>query len=152
MKKEAKRLEKEAKLAAKAAKAIVKGPVVDKKQKEKKEKKDVEKPFVNTTPPGQKKGAYYQLLLLSNSFLLTVMKICLSRCRVDTIQLLLNRRGMSGGMLKVFLHLKPSPMALSNQKGNSSSLHLLRMLREAYTSDMPSLLPSRTPWFVGIEC
>lgn len=62
MKKEAKRLEKEAKLAAKAAKAIVKGPVVDKKQKEKKEKKDVEKPFVNTTPPGQKKGASNQLL------------------------------------------------------------------------------------------
>ena len=57
-KKEAKRLEKEAKLAAKAAKGGVKGPAGDKKQKEKKEKKDEEKPFVNTTPPGQKKGLF----------------------------------------------------------------------------------------------
>ncbi|KAF9565455.1 hypothetical protein CPC08DRAFT_815475 [Agrocybe pediades] len=55
-KKEAKRLEKEAKLAAKAAKA---GPPAasDKKPKAEKEKKekDVEQPFVNTTPKGEKK-------------------------------------------------------------------------------------------------
>ncbi|KAF4622017.1 hypothetical protein D9613_009170 [Agrocybe pediades] len=55
-KKEAKRLEKEAKLAAKAAKA---GPAAasDKKPKAEKEKKekDVEQPFVNTTPKGEKK-------------------------------------------------------------------------------------------------
>jgi len=58
-KKEAKRLEKEAKLAAKAAKV---GPTPaaasDKKPKAEKEKKekDVEQPFVNTTPKGEKKG------------------------------------------------------------------------------------------------
>ena len=60
-KKEAKRLEKEAKLAAKAAKATVANAigVGDKKVKDKaqKEKKDeVEVPFVNTTPKGHKKG------------------------------------------------------------------------------------------------
>ncbi|CAA7269360.1 unnamed protein product [Cyclocybe aegerita] len=55
-KKEAKRLEKEAKLAAKAAKNPA-TPASDKKPKaEKKEKeKDVEEPFVNTTPKGDKK-------------------------------------------------------------------------------------------------
>lgn len=60
MKKEAKRLEKEAKLAAKAAKMTVAAaapPGADKKAKDKKDKKDEDLPFVNTTPPGHKKGA-----------------------------------------------------------------------------------------------
>ncbi|KAF5378144.1 hypothetical protein D9615_007603 [Tricholomella constricta] len=53
-KKEAKRLEKEAKLAAKASKAQ---PAADKKPKAEKAKKDdaPEPPFVNLTPKGQKK-------------------------------------------------------------------------------------------------
>ncbi|KAJ7498074.1 tRNA synthetases class I-domain-containing protein [Mycena galericulata] len=52
-KKEEKRLEKAAKLAAKNAKTVA-TPGTDKKVKEK-EKKDVEPPFVNTTPMGEKK-------------------------------------------------------------------------------------------------
>ncbi|KAF9523002.1 tRNA synthetases class I-domain-containing protein [Crepidotus variabilis] len=57
-KKEAKRLEKEAKLAAKVAKAPAAGSASasGKVTKEKKEKvKDVEEAFVNTTPKGEKK-------------------------------------------------------------------------------------------------
>ncbi|KAJ7147637.1 tRNA synthetases class I-domain-containing protein [Mycena crocata] len=52
-KKEEKRLEKAAKLAAKNAKTVASAGA-DKKVKEK-EKKDVEPPFVNTTPKGEKK-------------------------------------------------------------------------------------------------
>ncbi|KAJ6465158.1 tRNA synthetases class I-domain-containing protein [Mycena vitilis] len=52
-KKEEKRLEKAAKLAAKNAKTVA-STGGDKKVKEK-EKKEVEAPFVNTTPPGEKK-------------------------------------------------------------------------------------------------
>jgi peptidoglycan hydrolase CwlO-like protein len=55
-KKEAKRLEKEAKLAAKSQKAAV-GAVTDKKAKAEKVKKEEEPAFVNTTPKGEKKGA-----------------------------------------------------------------------------------------------
>lgn len=54
-KKEAKRLEKEAKAAAKVSKAPV-APAGEKKVKEVKEKKEAEPEFVNTTPSGQKKG------------------------------------------------------------------------------------------------
>jgi len=54
-KKEAKRLEKEAKLAAKAAKAVATTPAGEKKAKEKAAKEEVA-PFVNMTPKGQKKG------------------------------------------------------------------------------------------------
>ena len=57
-KKEAKRLAKEAKNAAKSAKVAATAGVSEKKQKEKKEKKDEDKPFVNTTPKGEKKGMY----------------------------------------------------------------------------------------------
>ncbi len=54
-KKEAKRLEKEAKLAAKAPKASPSDN--PKKQKEKKEKEqDVDLSYVDTTPKGEKKG------------------------------------------------------------------------------------------------
>ena len=60
-KKEAKRLEKEAKLAAKAAKAVATAttstPAGEKKVKEK-AAKDTVVPFVNTTPKGQKKGEF----------------------------------------------------------------------------------------------
>lgn len=60
-KKEAKRLEKEAKLAAKAAKAVATAttstPAGEKKAKEKASKDGVV-PFVNTTPKGQKKGEF----------------------------------------------------------------------------------------------
>jgi hypothetical protein len=57
-KKEAKRLGKEAKLAAKAAKVVAATPAGEKKVKEKATKEDVI-PFVDTTPKGQKKGAFY---------------------------------------------------------------------------------------------
>lgn len=59
MKKEAKRLEKEAKLAAKALKtAVIPGGEKKEKVKPAKEKKEEEAPFVNTTPKGEKKGAH----------------------------------------------------------------------------------------------
>lgn len=56
-KREAKRLEKEAKLAAKAVKGPA-APAGEKKAKIEKEKKEEEAPFVNTTPKGEKKGEY----------------------------------------------------------------------------------------------
>ena len=56
-KKEAKRLEKGAKLAAKAAKVAAVAPPGEKKAKEKATKSE-EVPFVNTTPKGEKKGAF----------------------------------------------------------------------------------------------
>jgi len=55
-KKEAKRLEKEAKLAAKAAKVPAPTPTGEKKAKVEKEKKEEDAPFVNITPKGEKKG------------------------------------------------------------------------------------------------
>lgn len=61
-KKKAKQLEKEAKLAAKAQKVTAATPAGEKKAKVAKEKKEAEPEFVNTTPPGQKKGASRQLL------------------------------------------------------------------------------------------
>jgi valyl-tRNA synthetase len=56
-KKEAKRLEKEAKIAAKAAKVVNATPLGEKRAKEKVTKEEVI-PFVNMTPKGQKKGAF----------------------------------------------------------------------------------------------
>jgi valyl-tRNA synthetase len=50
-------LEKEAKLAAKTAKIAAGTNVGEKKAKAEKEKKGTEAAFVNTTPPGEKKGA-----------------------------------------------------------------------------------------------
>ena len=55
-KKEAKRLEKEAKLAAKTAKAPT--ATKPKAEKEKPKEKEIEQPFVNTTPKGHKKGSF----------------------------------------------------------------------------------------------
>jgi hypothetical protein len=57
-KKEAKRLEKEAKLAAKTTKVSAATAAGEKKVKVEKEKKDEEGAFVNITPPGQKKGHF----------------------------------------------------------------------------------------------
>jgi valyl-tRNA synthetase len=56
-KKEAKRLEKEAKLAAKQLKQPAATPAGEKKSKAEKEKKADEPAFVNTTPKGDKKGS-----------------------------------------------------------------------------------------------
>jgi hypothetical protein len=76
-KKEAKRLEKEAKLAAKAAK----GPAaVDKKakvDKAKKDDRDAETGFVNTTPKGEKKGMCNSIQLLTCT---NLWKLQISRC------------------------------------------------------------------------
>jgi len=55
-KKEAKRLEKEAKLAAKQLKQVASTPAGEKKAKAEKENKTDEPAFVNTTPKGEKKG------------------------------------------------------------------------------------------------
>lgn len=57
-KKEAKRLEKEAKLAAKVAKQP-QSSNGEKKQKVDKDKTDVDAPFVNVTPKGEKKGSQF---------------------------------------------------------------------------------------------
>ena len=57
-KKEAKRLEKEARFAAKAAKQAPTPSNGEKKQKLDKEKKENDAPFVNTTPKGEKKGMH----------------------------------------------------------------------------------------------
>ncbi|EGN97199.1 hypothetical protein SERLA73DRAFT_110363 [Serpula lacrymans var. lacrymans S7.3] len=54
-KKEAKRLEREAKLAAKQVKQISSTPAGEKKAKAEKEKKEDEAVFINTTPKGEKK-------------------------------------------------------------------------------------------------
>lgn len=57
-KKEEKRLAKEAKFAAKAAKVAGTTPAAEKKAKAEKKKEEEEQPFVNTTPKGQKKGEF----------------------------------------------------------------------------------------------
>lgn len=62
-KKKAKQLEKEAKLAAKMQKVTAATPAGEKKAKVAKEKKEAEPEFVNTTPSGQKKGAFLEFLL-----------------------------------------------------------------------------------------
>ena len=62
-KKDAKRLAKEAKFAAKTAAAKVSAAAGEAKAKVAKPKKEEEAPFVNTTPKGEKKGAYALLLL-----------------------------------------------------------------------------------------
>lgn len=71
-KKEAKRLEKAAKFAAKTSKApppaAAAAPASEKK-KPVKETKEEEAPFVNTTPAGEKKGKYLCTLLCSISFI-----------------------------------------------------------------------------------
>jgi len=58
-------LEKEAKLAAKTAKVGAATPAGDKKVKVEKEKKEAEAVFVNTTPPGEKKG---ELIIYARRF------------------------------------------------------------------------------------
>lgn len=76
-KKEAKRLEKEARLAAKIPKSAASKSTT--KEKEKKEKdKDVDTPFINTTPKGDKKG-----YLLSLNFYSTALYILLRSITAD---------------------------------------------------------------------
>ena len=66
-KKEAKRLEKELKLATK----VPKSTAATTKEKEKKEKdKDIDTPFINTTPKGDKKGCH-RLYFEFNAYLYT---------------------------------------------------------------------------------
>ena len=67
-KKKAKQLEKEAKLAAKALKNAVTPAASTKKVKAEKEKKEEEAPFVNDTPPGQKKGALLPIRSMSEGY------------------------------------------------------------------------------------
>ncbi len=57
-KKEAKRLEKQAKLAAKTTNVTANTIAGEKKAKPEKEEKQAEPAFVNTTPPGEKKGEH----------------------------------------------------------------------------------------------
>ena len=61
-KKKIKQMEKEAKLAAKMQKVTTATSAGEKKTKVAKEKKEAEPEFVNTTPPGQKKGASLEFL------------------------------------------------------------------------------------------
>lgn len=51
-------MEKEARLAAKTAKVTATTNVAEKKAKAEKEKKQADTAFVNTTPPGEKKGEH----------------------------------------------------------------------------------------------
>jgi hypothetical protein len=83
-KKEAKRLEKETKLAAKAAK----GPVAaEKKVKIDKAKsgRDVDVEFVNTTPKGEKKGTFLPSSYLRTSQSLQITQTSRSQWHLDTI-------------------------------------------------------------------
>jgi valyl-tRNA synthetase len=57
-KKEAKRLEKEARLSAKAVKALATTPTGEKNAKKKVAREELV-PFVNMTPKGQKKGEFH---------------------------------------------------------------------------------------------
>jgi valyl-tRNA synthetase len=70
-KKEAKRLEKEAKLAAKAAKNVG-VPASEKKVKGEKDRRDEDVPFVNTTPKGEKKGGGLPAITLYTTYLTTM--------------------------------------------------------------------------------
>jgi hypothetical protein len=123
-KKEAKRLEKEAKLAAKAAKAVATAttstPAGEKKAKEKAAKDGVV-PFVNTTPKGQKKGEFlghwedawsycvWHIFALDGAELFSterhayslLLQICQGPWLLATIRLLSKPPGMIGGLSKV---------------------------------------------------
>ena len=121
-KKEAKRLEKEAKLAAKAAKAVATTtPAGEKKVKEKAAKDEVA-PFVNTTPKGQKKGEFvlhwtdawsycirrtlalgieWELFSTERHAHSLPLQICRGPWLQDTIRLLSKPPGTIGGSSKV---------------------------------------------------
>jgi hypothetical protein len=100
-KKEAKRLEKEAKLAAKNAKKVAAPATLNNKGKDapagKKEKpKDDDQVFVNTTPKGHKKGAYFHRALCNKNYLNNVCCRCFranagglqpTRCRSRVVRL-----------------------------------------------------------------
>lgn len=123
-KKEAKRLEKEAKLAAKAAKAVATAttstPSGEKKAKEKAGKDGVV-PFINMTPRGQKKGEFWgrreegwsycvwrifathgvELFSTECHAYLLLLQIRRGPWLLATIRSLLKPPGMIGGLRKV---------------------------------------------------
>jgi len=87
-------------LAAKIVKVAVSTPAGEKKAKEQKEKKEAEPEFVNTTPPGQKKGA----VISEHTFSLLKEHLQTSRRKwlMGTTLSLSNPLGTTGGMHKVF--------------------------------------------------
>jgi hypothetical protein len=123
-KKEAKRLEKEAKLAAKAAKAVATAttntPTGEKKAREKAGKDEVV-PFVNMTPKGQKKGEFLgrreetwsycvwrifathgvELFSTERHAYLLLLQICQGPWLLVTIRSPSKPPGMIGGLSKV---------------------------------------------------
>jgi len=118
-KKEAKRLEKEAKLAAKPPKASPSDN--PKKQKEKKEKgQDVDLSYVETTPKGEKKGTLSLVFSMLTPLTNYYKKIYQSRWQQDTTPLLSSQRGTTGGTLRDFssqstgLPLKHLPITMRN--------------------------------------
>ena len=96
-KKEAKRLEKVAKLAAKSAK-IPSTPAGEKKVKVEKAKKAEDASFVNITPKGEKKGnhlAFFAAYLLND-----LHQTSPGQWLMVIIRLQLNLPGMTGGKAK----------------------------------------------------
>lgn len=85
-KKEAKRLEKETKLAAKAAMGP---PVAEKKvkvDKVKKEGRDAEVEFVNVTPKGEKKGTLFPTSYLCTCHSIHLTQTSRGQCHLAIIQ------------------------------------------------------------------
>ena len=84
-KKEAKRLEKEAKLAAKAAKQPSTPPTNgEKKQRVDKDKKDTDDVFVNTTPKGEKKGLCPGISACRELSRVLFRPFCTDACRLQS--------------------------------------------------------------------
>ena len=109
-KKDAKRLAKEAKFAAKsAAKATTTAPG-EAKAKVAKPKKEEEAPFVNTTPKGEKKGSYNKLLV--SSYRLT--QYFRSHPTFICLWLQSKRLGTTGGKSKASSNHNLALMAKSN--------------------------------------
>jgi hypothetical protein len=104
-------------LAAKTAKVIVSNPAGEKKAKEQKEKKGAEPEFINTTPPGQKKGA----IISKHPFSLLKGRAQTSRRKwlMGTTLSPSNPLGTTGGMHKVFSHPNWLPTGNRNQKAPS---------------------------------
>ena len=134
-KKEAKRLEKEAKLAAESAKTPS-TPMGEKKAKIEKAKKAEDASFVNITPKGEKKGKH--LAFFTASYLLNYLhQISPSQWLMVIIQLRLNLPGMTGGKPKATSLLRRQQMGNQNLKVYSSFLYLLLMSPGACTLAMP---------------
>ena len=137
-KKEAKRLEKETKLAAKAAKGPAGAEKKVKVDKVKKEGRD-EVEFVNTTPKGGKKGTSFPNSYLRMSQLLHLIQTSRSQCHLATIPSLQSLHGTTGGRLKASSSLKYRVAFSTAARGrmikeSSSYLLLPRTSPEACTS------------------